>query len=176
MEITVDRSLRHWWVFLIRGVLFILVGIYMIASPAVTFEALGVMFGLIILLAGFAELFHVVRERSATNRGWHLMLGLIDVILGLFLMAHFIASVTILRILIGLWFLFKGISLISFSRWAGRARFLTIGGIFSVIFALLIIFKPTFGDMTIILWTAIAFIITGFFNVLLGFRMKAIEK
>ena len=176
MEITVDRSLRHWWVFLIRGILFILMGIYMIASLTVTFEALGVMFGLLILLAGVAELFHAVRDHSSGSRGWHLILGIIDIILGLILMAHFTVGITILRIIVGLWFLFKGISLISFSRLAGTSWFLTVGGIFSVVFALLILFNQTFGDITIILWTAIAFIITGFFNVMLGFRMKAIER
>ena len=176
MEITVDRSLRHWWVFLTRGTLFILIGIYMIASPAVTFAALGVTFGLIIFLAGVSELFHVVRDRDSGTRAWHLILGIVDIILGIVLMGHITASVTIIRIFVGLWFFFKGISLISFSRIAGRSGLITFGGILSVVFALLILFNPTFGDMTIILWIAIAFIVIGLFNVLFGIRMKPVLK
>src|SRR5471030_239000 len=122
MEIQVDRSLRHWWVFLLRGVLFILVGIYMICSPASSYAALGFMFGLIILLAGVAELLHV--SRSANNRGWHLFLGILDIILGIVLMGHIAASVTILRIIVGVWFLFRGFSLLSFSRLVGKSLLL----------------------------------------------------
>src|SRR6195952_4454681 len=115
MEITVDRSIRHWWVFLVRGVLFILTGIYMISSPTTSYVALGFFFGLVILLAGVSELLHAYQGRKESNRGWHLMIGTIDIILGLILMSHISASVTILRIIVGIWFLFRGISLLGFS-------------------------------------------------------------
>ena len=174
MEITVDRSIRHWWVFLVRGILFVLVGLYMALNPASSYVALGFFFGLVILLAGVGELLHVVRDRDKGSRGWHLMLGIIDIILGIVLMSNISAGVTILRIIVGLWFLIRGTSLLSFSRFAGRSALLTVGGIITIIFAILILFNPAFGAMTIILYTAIAFIITGLFNVLLGFRLKRV--
>jgi uncharacterized membrane protein HdeD (DUF308 family) len=174
MEITVARSLRHWWVFLLRGILFILVGIYMIASPVVTLAALGVMFGLIFFLAGAAELFQAARE-PAGNRAWHLILGVIDVILGIMLMGHVAAGVTILRIIVGIWFFFKGVSLLSFSR-VGGSGMLVLGGILSIIFALLILFNPAFGAITIILYIAIGFIMMGLFNVMFGLRMRSVLK
>jgi uncharacterized membrane protein HdeD (DUF308 family) len=176
MELGIDKSLRHWWVFLIRGLLFILVGIYMIASPGNTYAALGFMFGLIIFIAGISELLHVYRDNSKTNRGWHLFLGIVDIILGMVLMGHVSASVTILRIIIGIWFLLRGFSLLSFSRMTGRSWMLTIGGIITIVFAGMIIFNSLFGAMTIILVTAIAFIFTGIFNVILGFSLKSVYK
>jgi uncharacterized membrane protein HdeD (DUF308 family) len=172
MEITIDHSPRYWWVFLLRGILFILVGIYMIASPLTSFIALGFMFGLIILLTGIAELMHTIRDHGAANRGWHLFLGIIDIILGIILMGHIAASVDLLRIIVGIWFLFRGISLISFSSLFGRSWVLILGGIVTMLFGLLVLFNPIFGAMTIILWTAIAFILTGIFNVILGMRMR----
>jgi len=172
MELSVERTHRHWWVILIRGLLFIFLGIYMIASPAGSFAALGFLFGLIILLAGCVELLHATRDSAVSSRRWHLMLGIIDVVLGIVLMGHITASVTILRIIVGIWFLFMGVSLFNFAQHAGRSLALTIGAVLIVIFALFILFNPTFGDMTIILWIAIAFIITGVFNVWLGFRLK----
>lgn len=173
MILAVDRSIHHWWVFLIRGLLFILVGIYMICSPLTSFVALGFLFGLIIFITGLVELLHVVRNRSSTNRGWHLILGIVDLILGIILMGHVGASVAILRIIVGIWFLIRGFSLISFSNLLGKSWLLTVGGIVTVIFGLLIIFNAAFGSMTIILFIAIAFVITGLFNVWLGYRMKS---
>jgi len=172
MELPVTRSLRHWWVFLLRGILFVLLGIYMIASPLSSYVALGFIFGLIILLTGVGELFHVVRDNTAANRGWHLFLGILDIIIGLILMSHLAASADILRIIVGIWFVFRGFSLLSFSRLAGKNLFLTIGGVLTIIFGLFVIFNAVFGALTIIIWTAIAFIITGLFNVYLGIRLK----
>jgi len=172
MEMSVDRSLRHWWVFLLRGILFIAVGIYMICSPASSYAALGFMFGLVIFIAGISELLHVYHDRSSKNRGWHLFLGIVDLILGLVLMGHISASVTILRIIVGIWFVFRGISLLSFSGFFKRSVMLAIGGAITLIFGALILFNAGFGAMTIVLVTAIAFIFTGVFNVVLGLGMK----
>ena len=172
MELSVDRSIRHWWVFLLRGILFIAVGIYMLCSPATGYVTLGFMFGLIIFLAGVSELLHAYRDNTARNRGWHLLLGIFDIILGGVLMGHIATSIAILRIIVGLWFLFRGISLLSFSGFFKRSVLLGIGGIITIIFGGMIIFNAGFGDATLLLVTAIAFIITGLFNTVLGFAMK----
>ena len=174
MEIPIERSLRHWWIFLLRGLLFIATGIYMICSPASSYVALGFFFGLIIFLAGIAELMHSVRKHDTGNREWPLALGIIDILLGLVLMAHVAAGITILRIVVGIWFVFRGMSLFSFSRLTGRSWVLILGGLLTVLFGLLVIFNPVFGAMTIILWTAIAFIITGVFNVMLAFMLRKV--
>ena len=175
MEIIVDRSLRHWWFFLIRGILFILLGIYMIAAPAAGYVALGFLFGLIILVAGVSELLRVVREKSAVSRGWHLAIGLFDIIAGIALIGHITASETILRIVVALWFLFKGISLLGFSGLRQRYWPIILGGVIITVFGLFILFSPAFGAATIILWTAFAFALIGIMNIMLSIRMKSLE-
>ena len=173
MEIfSIDRSIRHWWVFLLRGILFMLAGIYMICSPATGFVALGFFFGLTILLTGIAELVRVSSDRTSGSRGLHLTLGIIDVILGIVFIGHIATSVAILRIIVGLWFLFRSISLISFSRHMHTSWLLTLGGIVTAIFGLMIIFNAVFGSLTVIFFTAFAFIIMGIFNAWLGYNMK----
>jgi uncharacterized membrane protein HdeD (DUF308 family) len=172
MELTIERTQRHWWVFVIRGLLFIGLGIYMICEPVGSFAALGFLFGLIIFLVGVGELLRVSRERTVGNREWHLGLGIFDIILGVLLMGHVTTSMAIIRIILGLWFIFKGISLFSFWRHGHRSFMIIAGAILIFVFGLLILFNPTFGDMTIILWAAIAFIITGIFNTWLGYSLK----
>jgi uncharacterized membrane protein HdeD (DUF308 family) len=173
MEIfSVDRSIRHWWVFLLRGILFILVGIYMACEPAAGFVALGFFVGLAILLTGLAELLRVSGDKDSGSRGWHLAIGIVDVILGVVLMGHVATGVAILRIIVGLWFLLRGITLISFSRRAGKSWLIMLGGIVTAIFGLLIIFNMAFGSLTIILFVAFAFILMGIFNAWLGYSLK----
>jgi uncharacterized membrane protein HdeD (DUF308 family) len=81
MEIIVDRSIRHWWVFVLRGILFILLSIYIFLSPVSSLLALGFLFGLVIIVAGIAELLHAYQGRGKGNRGWLLFAGLIDLYL-----------------------------------------------------------------------------------------------
>jgi uncharacterized membrane protein HdeD (DUF308 family) len=174
MEISVDRSIRHWWVFVLRGILFILLGIYMFSSPGSGYLALGFVFGLVILMAGIAELLHAYQDRGRANRGWHLFIGIIDLVLGLVLMNHLAASMTILRIIVGIYFLFKGISILVIGR-VGSSWWITLGGLVVLLFAALILFNPVFGAVTIVIWTALAFVITGIFNIMLGIRMKPLS-
>jgi uncharacterized membrane protein HdeD (DUF308 family) len=172
MQIAVAREWRHWWVFLIRGILFIGVGIYMIASPATGFAAMGFTLGLILFVTGVAELLRVVRERTEANRAWHLMLGIIDIILGLALMGHITVSEVIIRVVVGLWFLFRGISMVWFSGLGQRVWVLTLGGAVIILVGLAILFNAAFGAATIVILTAIAFIIMGIMNISLSMRMK----
>jgi uncharacterized membrane protein HdeD (DUF308 family) len=163
---------RHWWAFLLRGIIFILLGVYMLWHPAGSLAALGFLFGLIVLFTGTAELLRVYFDRDHSRRVWHLILGIIDVIIGIMLMGHVAASATLLSIIVGFWFLFGGISMLSLSFISGKSWLTTIGGVLTILFGLLILFNPIFGAVTIVLWTAIAFITIGLFNVLLGFRLK----
>ena len=174
MEIRVDRSLRHWWVFVLRGILFILLGIYVFASPVSAYVALTFLFGLVILLAGVAELLHAYKDHSSGNRGWHLFIGLVDIILGLVLMSHLTASMDIMRIIVGIYFLFRGITIFNFRRLARGSWWVIAGGLIVLVFGIMMLFNPVFGAMTIIIWTGLAFIVTGILNVMLGLRMRPI--
>ena len=176
MEISVDRSWRHWWVFLVRGILFILLGAYMFATPANSFAALAFAFGLIIFVAGVGELIRVVREHSAANRSWHLALGLFDLIIGIALIGHLAAGEDILRIVVGLWIIFRGISLLLFGIRAPRSWLLVAGGVIVAVFGFFVLINPVFGGVTIVVWAAVALVVMGVMNVLLSFRLKALEQ
>ena len=82
------------------------------------------------------------------------------------------ASADVLRVIVGLYFLFRGISLLSYSHFRGRSWPLILGGAITALFGLFIIFNAVFGAITIIVFTAIAFIIMGVFNVWLGLHAR----
>lgn len=172
MELLNDYRIRNWWVFLLRGLIFLLLGIYMIASPAESFAALALIFGIIILITGVVELIRVFFDKGHRSRSWHLAIGLIDLVLGIILVGDIGASETILRIIAGVWFLFRGFSMLSFSNLGGRSWVITIGGVLIIFLGLMVLFNPAFGALTIVLWTAWAFIITGAFNMILAFRLR----
>jgi uncharacterized membrane protein HdeD (DUF308 family) len=127
--------------------------------------------GLVILLAGIVELLRAYRDHGSGNRGWHLFTGIIDVLIGLILMSHLAASLLVLRVIIGFYFLFKGITVLTYRKHIS-ALWLVLGGLIVLLFVILIWANPIFGAMTIIIWTALAFLVTGILNVMLGLRLK----
>ncbi|WP_183577929.1 HdeD family acid-resistance protein [Mucilaginibacter sp. X5P1] len=169
-------DIKHWWLFLLRGILFILLGIYMISAPLVTFVALSMLFGIVIVLGGAAELVHAYANRYVVGWSWRFLLGLIDVALGFILIFDVKLSITVLPLAVGLWFLFRGFSLFSFASVMRRSGWMMLAGVIIVLFALLVMFNPAFGAMTIVLWAASAFIVTGIINTILAFRLKAVNE
>jgi uncharacterized membrane protein HdeD (DUF308 family) len=119
---------------------------------------------------------HAIRDKGENNKTWHLILGVIDIILGIMLMGHIAASVTLLRIIVGIWFVFRGVSLFSLSQFVGTSWLLILGGVVTILLGLLILFNPLFGDAAIIFWIAMAFVITGIFNILLSMRLRPVLK
>src|SRR5690242_3297721 len=106
MKTIVKSNTIHWWIFLLRGLLFILLGIYMLSSPLRSYMALSFLFGLIIILAGIAELVHAFANRHVKSWIWHLLVGIIDLVLGFILVSHLAVTMSILPFIVGIWFLF----------------------------------------------------------------------
>ncbi|WP_139112898.1 HdeD family acid-resistance protein [Mucilaginibacter sp. PPCGB 2223] len=172
MEITVDRSIRHWWVFVLRGACFFFLAIYLFGSPENALQVMGYLFSLVILFAGLTEIFHAYNDVLSPVRGWYWIIGIVDIILSIVLFSHVGASIIILRIILGLYILFRGISILSFRGSFGRSWWVTIGGLVVFIFGLIVLFNAGFGNMTMVTWTALACLLMGLLNILLGLRMK----
>ncbi|HEY0176732.1 MAG TPA: DUF308 domain-containing protein [Pedobacter sp.] len=172
MEVNIKDHIKYWWAFLLRGLLFMLLGTYMLSAPARSYVALSLFFGVVVLIAGVIELLHVFSNRRADGRWWRIIAGLIDVVLGIILVSHVVVSMSVLPFFLASWFLVRGIALFSFAASTRHPAWLIAGGALTVLFALLVMFNPVLGAMTIVAWTAVAFIVTGLFNGLLAFRLK----
>lgn len=173
METAIKNRLRHWWMFLLRGLLFIFLGVYMLSAPLRSYAALSLLFGILVLIAGVVELIHAFSNRHTNSWWWHLLVGVIDLVLGIILVSNLTVSMSVLPFVLGAWFLVRGVSLLTFATAVQRSFWVIAGGILTILFALLVMFNPAFGAITIVIWTAIAFIIAGIFNGLLAFRLKA---
>jgi len=172
METGIVNTIKHWWLFLLRGIGFILVGVYMLKAPLTGYAALSFIFGLVMIIAGLLELFYSYANRYVAGQVYRFYIGFIDLALGIILVTHLVISMALLPIILGVWFLFRGISLFSFASTVRKPIMVYLGGGLTILFALLIIVNPAFGAMTIVIWTAFAFVVTGIFNVLLAFRLK----
>ncbi len=174
----VEDDIKHWWTFLAAGILLIIMGILVYIFPVIFYVSLSWILGAFITLEG---LIHVIF--AATNRkkmhswGWMLTSGLLEIFLGSILFFYPGVTIVTIPLLVGLWLIIRGISLISYSidlkkHHADTWGWLLAGGIMTLLFALLIIYNPLIGALFIVLWAGIGFIIAGIFNIMLAFHFR----
>jgi uncharacterized membrane protein HdeD (DUF308 family) len=172
------EAVKYWWLLLLTGLILVAVGIWVFKSPATAYLSLSILFGASILTIGFFEtVFAISARKSLEGWGWTLASGLLDLVIGAYLLTYPAVTMVILPYVLGFWLLFRGFSAIGFSfdiksygdsNW-GWFLLLAIGIIF---FAIMILAVPAFGVANIIAWTGLSFIFAGVFRIILAFRLK----
>lgn len=179
---TVTNAVKHWYVPLIVGLLFLALGIYVFATPVSAYLTLAFIFSLSFLFSGFSEVaFALVNRNELDNWGWTLISGIVSLVLGGVLLAHPEISVAALSYYIGFVVLFRSFMAISTALdmrhynlpdW-GTLLFL---GILGLIFSGILLWNPVFAGMTLVFWTAAAFVAIGIFNIYLSLRLKKLHN
>ncbi|WP_449436834.1 HdeD family acid-resistance protein [Pedobacter steynii] len=173
---------QYWWLMFCSGVLFIALGIWMLAAPVSSYLSLGLLFAFGMIFAGiFETTFAISNHKRLRGWGWTLSGGLIDIFLGGYLLNFPLLTMVVMPIIIGLWMLFRGFMAISSSielraygvlDWA----WLLLTGILIVILSVLIIGDPFFGDINIVVWTAFAFLLSGIFRIFLSLQLRGLVR
>ena len=162
--------------------LFIALGIWMLAAPVSSYFSLSLLFAFGMIFAGiFETTFAISNHRRLHGWGWTLSGGLIDIFLGSYLLNFPLLTMVVMPIIMGLWMLFRGFMAISSSielRAYGVLDWvwLLLTGILIVILSVLIIGDPFFGDINIVVWAAFAFLLSGVFRIFLSLQLRGLVR
>lgn len=174
------RLARHWWVLALRGAIAIILGLVALFWPAMTLIALLLLFagfafvgGLFLAIAAFAD---GLNHRHA----WTMLLeGLIGILIGLWAFIWPGLTGLFLVYLVAAWAIITGIFEIIASfqirQEIQNEWLLTIAGISSVIFGILLIAWPMVGAIALLWVIAIYAIILGVLLLILAFRLRSWE-
>jgi uncharacterized membrane protein HdeD (DUF308 family) len=175
-------EITYWWLILLAGIVLMIMGVWVIAEPSTSYLSLCTLFSLGMVATGVLEiLFAINNHRYYYGWIWTIASGLIDMLLGIYLIATPEISITFLPVIAGLWMLLKGFTAMK-NAWDLRSfGFFEWGwvffiGIMIIILAIMIITDPAFGAFNIILWTGFAFIFAGIFRIYIAFRLKKFKK
>jgi len=175
---TINKSIRHWWIFLISGILFIAIAVLILANPQVSYLSLTIYFAIIFLLHGIFEIFFSISNRSTLHSwGWYFAIGILDLAIGFILIWNPLFAASIVSIFIGFWLMFKSISIIARSldlqsHGAKGWGYLLGAGALGIIFSFFILFNPEIGAGTLVLLTSFAFAVIGIFYIMMGLKLK----
>lgn len=177
------KTIRHWWMFLVAGLMLIAGGIVVFCYPTESYLTLTVMFGVLMIVSGIVEL--VVASTSHNwfiMRGYSIIGGIVDVLLGLLLCCYPGMTLVLLPVMLGIFMLYHSFMTIGFgsdlramgvqgSGWA------TASGILLLVLSILVLVKPFgFGMGVVVTLTGVALIVMGIAAVGASFKLKDIHK
>jgi uncharacterized membrane protein HdeD (DUF308 family) len=179
---TAIGSTRFWYLPLITGIIFVLVGIWVLRTPLGSYVTLALLFSLTFLVTGLIEIIYaIVNRKSIDSWGWSLAGGIIDFLIGMLLISQPEISIAFLPIYIGFGILFRSAVAIGWAIELKKLKVLDWGnllgiGILGSIFAFIILWNPLFAGMTLVIYTGIAFLLVGLFQIYHALRLRKIKK
>lgn len=179
---TAKNPAKHWYLLLILGVIFILMGIWIGSTPVSSLIALTIFFTATFLVSGVFETTYAIANRKTINNwGWNLAGGLIDLLIGVLLVANPSLSVVFLLFYVGFALIFRAIMTIGWAVHLNKIGIKNWGwvltaGILGLLFSFLLLLNPAITSFFIVFYLAAAFIMLGIAQIILSFRLKKLIK
>ncbi len=169
---------RHWWAVLIRGIAAIAFGIIAIWHPILAGIALIILFGAYAFVDGVFAIVTAFTTAQAGGRWWPFVFeGIIG--LGIAAITFFYPHITALALYwtIAAWAILTGIfeimAAIRLREMIKNEWFLILGGVASVVFGILLFWRPGIGALAVIWLIGIYAIVFGALLIGLSLRLKA---
>ncbi len=177
------EPVRHWWMYLIIGVLAFFLGVFMLTNPTITYEMMTLLLGLALVIFGVIEMIVGIFSRNIfVSRAAVIIGAVLNIVLGVLLAANpGIAAIT-LPLILGMWMLYQSFMTISYAgdlkTFKVKGYGLTLFcGIVLLILAVLILLRPVaIGMMTVAIYIALSFIIYGISEIVSAFRLRSIHN
>lgn len=168
---------RNWWALALRGLFAVLFGIAAFAWPGLTLTVLVILFGSYVLVDGIFALVAAVRAAEAHERWWPFVLeGLVGIAGGLVTFVWPGITALVLLLLIAWWAIITGIleiwAAIHLHREMSGEWALWLGGLASVGFGLVLLFRPGVGALAVAWLIGFYALVFGVLLLTLAFRLK----
>ena len=175
-------AVKNWWMSLLLGLLYIAVALCLLFAPVSSYVALSVIFSISILVSGILEIFFAVGNKKIINSwGWYLAGGIIDLLIGIYLVFYPLVSMKLIPFIVAFWLMFRGFSATGYSmdlkRYGTRNwGWYMVFGILAILCSIGVIWQPALGAFTLVYMIAYALLIIGIFRVMLSFELKSLHK
>jgi len=173
-----DRIATKWWVPTLIGVLSVAAGIVALAYEGITLLALGLIFGVYILMFGtFALLAAFEPGAHPSHAVLRTVVGIVAILAGLVLIVRPGASVLVLLIALGFWFIITGVGdLVRGITQPGQRWLSIVLGVIGIAAGVIVLGDPDIGLRTLAILAGILFIVRGVAEMTLGWELRRIHR
>ena len=177
---TIESAIKHWYLPLIVGILLIVLGIWTLTTPLESYLMLSIVFAVGFFLSGVFEMIFALTNKHK-SWGWSLALGILSIIIGLLLILNPAISMVTLPFYVGFMLLFHSILGISSAYEMRRYGIMDWGwlmlvAVLGMIFSFIMLWNPIFAGLNIVVWTGIAFLVTGVYMIYFSTRLNKLNK
>jgi uncharacterized membrane protein HdeD (DUF308 family) len=178
-----SRVVKMWWLLAIAGLLCVLAGIAVFVFPIQSYMALSIIFGVLVLLVGAAQL---IIASSSSNylamKGYWVVGGVLDILLGIFLCIYPNVTLMLLPVMMGIWMMYHSFMILAFGSdlenfsisGSGGTIF---GGILLLILSVMVLINPFgAGVATILVLTGVGLMVFGCLLCWLSMKLRTIHK
>jgi uncharacterized membrane protein HdeD (DUF308 family) len=175
----IETLKRHWWVPVIRGIAAIVFGVIAFTHPGLAAATLVLFFGAWVLIDGIFRIIGAIGHRASDpDWGWHLVIGILGIIVGLLTFHAPGITALALVIYVAAWALMIGASeivlAVKLRREIKGEWFLILMGLISIVFAIMLLWNPIAGAAALIWLIAWYAIIFGILGIIFGFRLRSL--
>lgn len=171
---------RSWWVFLVGGMASVIFGILAFANPGIALMVLAMFFAAFILIDGAVNAWGALQNRD--KDGWIALLifGALGIFFGAYALAVPPLSMIALIYVIAFFALASGLNSL-FLGWKVRKEITTewilyASGALSVLFALVILFRPGVGGIAIAYVVGTWAVVVGLLRIYFAFFVRNLQR
>lgn len=171
---------RRWWLIALRGVAAVVFGILAITLPGVTLATLIILFGAYAFVDGIFAVIHAIGGDESESFWLVLLEGLLGI--GVGLLTFFEPGLTAIALLfyIAAWNLATGVleiaSAFRLRKQVTGEFWLLLGGLASIIFAIILMTQPGAGALALIWVIGIYAILFGISLLALSFKLRGLRS
>lgn len=178
----VARAVKHWWLMLIAGLLCLVMGVVVFVFPLESYMTLAILFGVLMLAVGALQLFVASTSGNyLTMRGYFVVGGVLDLILGIFLCLYPSVTLVALPLMMGLWMMYNSFVIIAFGGdmetfRLGGSGLVIVGGVLLLLLSILVLLNPfSAGIATVIVLAGVGLLVLGCLLCALSLKLKNIH-
>jgi uncharacterized membrane protein HdeD (DUF308 family) len=162
-----------WWLVLIQGIAALVIGFFLLTSPAMTTAVLVTFLGLYWFISGIFGIVNIFIDKTAW--GWKLFSGILGIIAGVVILQHPLWSTVLvpatLVLLLGIQGIIIGvINLVQAFQGGGWG--IGILGVLSILLGFFLAFNPLAGALALPLVLGIFGVIGGIAAIIMAFRLR----
>ena len=170
---------QYWWLFLIRGIFGLLLGVFALMFPGATLAVVVLLIGAYLIVDGIVTIVKALQVMRSDAHRWALLLeGILALAVGVAIFAWPGLSILSLAYLVGYWAIVSGVlAIFSGSRLrahVGGEWLYMLFGVISVLFGVCVLVAPATGLVYIVLMTAIYGFVMGITMIVLAFRARSL--
>lgn len=183
LTLKASRVIRHWWLYMLCGILCMVAGIAVFIFPMESYMTMGLLFGILMLFVGAAQL--IVASSSGNYlamKGYVIVGGILDLIMGIILCINPAVSLVLMPVLLGIWMLYHSFMIMAFGGDMETFRidgsgWTIAGGALLMLLSIFVLVNPmSAGVATVVTLAVVGLIVFGLLLCVLSFKLKDLHR